>query len=223
MKAGTEIKISNYTLYALLLAIVVVLVMFFFVGSDNKVAIVNECKENCEFVTLHSGETLALEKGEFLPEAEIAEKENMAKYGVTVEIDTDGSPKLLSSPKFTGALISMMYILVVIPIVLIVVYMLVNYVLKLIENPVQTLKSSIPLFVFVFLAVVIYLIANSSEANSAAGEPLLINGEAWEDYGSMVITDFFLFIQYVLLVVCVIATIVSLTGVVKYVNKVKSL
>ena len=137
------------------------------------------------------------------------------------ELNPDGSEKTLREPIFTQALIYLMYFLTVVPILYILINGLVNSVMRVVAKPVETLKSWIAPFTVIVLFVVAYCIAKFSDANTEVGDPLLINGVVCEDYGSMVLTDFFLYVQYVLLTLCVLVTIISLTGVTKLFNKVK--
>ena len=82
-------------------------------------------------------------------------------------------------------------------------------------------------FLAIALVVVAYVIAASADSNSLEAiqngtvAPILINNVVCEDTGSMVLTDALLYVQYVLVLICVVVTIVSLTGLFKYVNKVK--
>lgn len=248
MKAGLDIKISNYTLYGLLAAVIIVLAMFFFVGFGEKVAVVampgklegkvqkgdfasapvwsapadsSVVKPRMEARDALLEETKKADPKSVDVETLTAEvmKEN---FGVAFDINPDKTPKLLRSPEHADTLIYLMYILTIVPVVLICGYMLVRYVMNLVEKPAETLKGSIGVAMFVLLIVVAWVLAKTDINNTPECEQaLLINGEAWKDYGSMVLTDSFLYIQYVLLVLCIVLTVVSLTGVVKYINKVK--
>lgn len=200
MKAGLDVKISNYTLIALLAAVIVTLCLFFFVGFGEQVGV-------------------AKKAGELVAQEDI---KPMMEQGEEFELNTEQTPKMLRSPEHADTLIYLMYVLTLLPVALICVYGVVNFVKKCIDAPVETLKGTIGLFLFVALCVGFYVIASSSADNAPGGEALLINGLPCDDYSSMVLTDFFLYVQYVLLVLSVVFTIISLSGVVKFLNKVKN-
>ena len=248
MKAGLDIKISNYTLYGLLAAVIVVLAMFFFVGFGEKVAVVAmpgklEGKvQKGDFASapvwsapadssitkprMEARDALVAKTKKADPksvEVETLTAEVMKEnFGVAFDNNPDKTPKLLRSPEHIDTLIYLMYVLTLVPILLICGYMLVRYIMALVEKPVETLKGSVGVATFVVLVVVSWMLAKTDINNTAECEQaLLINGEVWKDYGSMVLTDSFLYIQYVLLVLCIVLTLVSLVGVGKYINKVK--
>ena len=178
MKAELYIKVSKYVLLALLVATLVLLGLFFFVGFDN-------------------------------------------------EIVLPGQEKPLTDPQFLPALMWWMYILVIVPIVLILVYQTVGLVKKFIDNPKEAAKGLIGPFLAIALVVVAYVLAASAKSNSLEAiqngtvAPILINNVICEDTGSMILTDALLYVQYVLVALCVVTTIISLAGLFKYVNKVK--
>lgn len=245
MKAGLDIKISKYTLWALLAIVIVVLAMFFFVGFGREVVPLKKIdpsetvdkeskkiiEEKCPFVKFDKNGQIAsvgYSDGELVP-SEHADSiaivdESSKVFNAEFEVGPDKSFKLLRSPEHTDTLIYLMYILTIVPLLLICIYMSVNFVLKLIDKPVETLKGSIGIACFIVLCVASYVIASSALGNTpegAAEAPLFINGEVCTDFGAMIITDFFLYVQYVLLVLCIVLTIISITGLVKLVNNVK--
>ena len=85
---------------------------------------------------------------------------------------------------------------------------------KLKDSPMDAVKSMIGIILLVVIFVVAY--AMSSDA------PMLINNKLYNESSMLVMTDTFIYVQYVLLFVCALATLVSLTGVLKSVNKVKA-
>lgn len=147
--------------------------------------------------------------------------------GFDNEVVLPGQEKPLTDPQFLPALMWWIYILVIVPIVLILVYQTAGLVKKFMDNPKEAAKGLVGPFLAIALVVVAYVIAASADSNSLEAiqngtvVPILINNVVCEDTGSMVLTDALLYVQYVLVLICVVVTIVSLTGLFKYVNKVK--
>lgn len=238
MKAGLDIKISKYTLWALLTIVVVALAMFFFVGFGGEVVTLKKIdpsetvdkksvEKKCPFVKFDKTGKIASTgyiDGDLVPKADADSMVTVKSLNAEFEIGPDKSFKLLRSPEHTDTLIYLMYILTIVPLLLICIYMSVNFVLKLIDKPAETLKGSIGIACFIVLCVVSYVIASSALGNTPEGAseaPLFINGEVCTDFGAMITTDFFLYVQYVLLVLCIVLTIISITGLLKFVNNVK--
>ena len=147
--------------------------------------------------------------------------------GFDNEIVLPGQEKPLTDPQFLPALMWWMYILVIVPIILILVYSFIGMAKKFADNPKEALKGFVGPFLAIALVVVAYVIATSSVSNSLEAiqngtvAPILINNVVCEDTGAMVLTDALLYVQYVLFFITALATILSLTGVLKGVNKVK--
>lgn len=215
MKAGLEIKISNYTLYAMIAAVLIVLAMFFFTGFGNNVAMLKKIAPNSKVEYQDaSGNKIQCVDGDFVPQEAAKKIQEEAGANAEFELNADKSFKLLRSPEHTDTLIYLMYVLTIVPIVLICIYMSFNFVLKLIDKPLETLKRSIGTICFVVLCVLCFVLADT--------DPVMVNGELFEDSGVLQMTSGFLLVQYILLTLCIVLTIVSLTGVVKYlINKVK--
>lgn len=215
MKAGLEIKISNYTLYAMIAAVLIVLAMFFFVGFGNNVAVLKKIAPNSKVEYQDaSGNKIKCADGDFVPHEAAKKIQEESGANAEFELNADKSFKLLSSPEYTDKLIYLMYILTIVPIVIIVIYAIWNLVLRIIDNPSKAFKSLIPLLLFIALVGICYACAGT--------DSVIVNEELYEDSFWLKWTSAFLLIQYVLLVLCVVLTIVSLSGVVKYlINKVK--
>ena len=147
--------------------------------------------------------------------------------GFDNEIVLPGQEKPLTDPQFLPVLMWWIYILVIVPIVLILVYQTIGLVKKFMDNPKEAAKGLVGPVLAIALVVVAYFIAASSESNSLEAiqngtvAPILINNVVCEDTGSMVLTDALLYVQYALAAICVLVTLVSLAGLFKYVNKVK--
>lgn len=120
----------------------------------------------------------------------------------------------LTSPEHTDLLIYWMYVLIFAAIALVLVFSCISFFKKLKDSPMDAVKSMIGIILLVVIFVVAY--AMSSDA------PILINNELYKESSMLVMTDTFIYVQYVLLFVCALATLVSLTGVLKSVNKVKA-
>lgn len=147
--------------------------------------------------------------------------------GFDNEIVLPGQEKPLTDPQFLPALMWWMYLLVIVPIVLIVIYQVVGLVKKFVDSPKEATKSLFGLILAIILVVVAYVVASSADSNSLEAiqngtvAPILINNVVCEDTDSMILTDTLLYVQYVLLIISVLATFVSLLGILKGVNKVK--
>lgn len=147
--------------------------------------------------------------------------------GFDNEIVLPGQEKPLTDPQFLPALIYWMYILVIVPVVLILVYQTIGLVKKFADSPMETLKGLVGPLLAVVLVVVAFVMASSSESNSLEAikngsvAPILINNKVCEDEGAMVLTDALLYVQYVLMLITVVATFLSLLGLFKYFHKVK--
>ncbi len=146
-------------------------------------------------------------------------------FGETVQLPNQEKP--LTSPLFLPGLMYWMYILTIVPIVLILFYQSVALVKKFMDGPKEALKGLVGPMLAIAVVVAAYVIAMTSDANSLEAirgglvSPILINNEVCEDTGSMILTDALLYVQYVLVIVCVLVTLASLLGVSKFVNKVK--
>ena len=227
MKAGLDIKISKYTLWALLTIVVVALAMFFFVGFGGEVVTLKKIdpsetvdkksvEEKCPFVKFDKTGNIASTgyiDGDLVPKADADSMVTVKSLNAEFEIGPDKSFKLLRSPEHTDTLIYLMYILTIVPIVIIVIYAIWNLALMLIDNPLKALKKLIPLFLFFALWGVCYACAGT--------DPVIVNEELYKDIFWLRATSAILLYQYVLLVLCVVLTIVSITGVAKLVNNVK--
>ena len=137
--------------------------------------------------------------------------------GFDNEIILPGQEKPLTDPMFLPALMYWMYILVIVPIVLIVFYQTIGFVKKLTSEPKAAFKGLVGpgLFILLVLASVGQMYLFASDA------PILINGKPFEDAVMAGLTDIVLYLQYDMFVICTVATIISLIGIFKFVNKVK--
>ena len=206
MKAGIDVKLSKYTLLAMMIVIVVALVMFYVDGFGQM--------KKCWQVDPVTG------------------IEQVDQPGKEV-LDALGKQKELRDPVHLDSLMYLMYALTIIPVVFIAIYQVVNLILKLIDRPVEALKGLVGLLLFVVLIGASYVFAGKVASTPEEAETMVrklermpLNETVAPDQiesmlGSMSMTDAFLFMQYVLFALCVLATVVSMSGVVKYINRVK--
>lgn len=118
------------------------------------------------------------------------------------------------SPENTDMLLWWMYILTAVCSGCMVVFLLWQFFATLKTNPRGAFKGLLYLVFLVALVGVSYSLADDSA--------LLINGNIFNNAGTLVFTDVCIYVQYVLLFVTTLCTIVSLCGVFKSVNKVKA-
>lgn len=137
--------------------------------------------------------------------------------GFDNEVILPGQEKPLTDPQFLPALLYWMYILVIVPIVLIVIYQTIGFVKKFTTSPKEALKGLVAPIIFIVL-VGVSLVQMSVFSSD---EQILINGVPFEDAALANLTDIVLYLQYDLFLICAVATIISLLGVLKFVNKVK--
>ena len=137
--------------------------------------------------------------------------------GFDNEIILPGQEKPLTDPMFLSALMYWMYLLVIVPIVLIVVYQTIGFVKKFATEPKEAMKGLVAPGLFILLV----LVSLGQMSFFTSDAPILINGVPFEDATLANLTDIVLYLQYDMFIICAVATVISLIGVFKYVNKVK--
>lgn len=120
----------------------------------------------------------------------------------------------VTDPEYTDLLMYWMYVLMAVGIVLVVVFGCTQFVANIKTDPKGAVKSVGAVVAMVALFVAAYAV--SSDA------PILINNTAFEDKNILVLADVCIYVQYVLLTVCLAAAILSLLGVFKGFNKIKA-
>lgn len=121
---------------------------------------------------------------------------------------------MVTDPENLDLLMYWMYALLAICALSIAIFSSVQFVASLKSNPKGAIKG---------LVVVALLVALFGGAYALADDaPVLNNGTVFDDKNILVLTDVCIFVQYVLLAVSVVCTIVSLLGLFKAVNKVKA-
>lgn len=206
MKAGIDIKVSRYTLLLMMSVIVILLALFYLDGFGET--------KKCWQVDPKTG------------------IEQVDQPGKEV-LNALGKQKELRAPANLDSIMYLMYVLTAIPIVFVVIYQLVNFVLNLIDRPGETLKGLIGPILFVLLIVGSCVFADKYASTPLEAEAMVrklerlplseaVAPEQVEGMlGSMAMTDAFLFMQYVLFAICVLVTVLSMSGVAKYINRVK--
>ncbi|MBE6294103.1 MAG: hypothetical protein E7090_05415 [Bacteroidales bacterium] len=117
-------------------------------------------------------------------------------------------------PAHTDLLMYWMYALLVICILCAVLFALVQFFATLKTNPKSAIKGVASVVLFAALIGGAYAISDDA--------PVMNNGKAFEDSAILKFTDVCIYVQYVLLSVTIVCTLVSLTGVFKVINKVKA-
>lgn len=120
----------------------------------------------------------------------------------------------VTDPEYTDLLMYWMYVLMAVGIVLVVVFGCTQFVANIKTDPKGAVKSVGAVVAMVALFVAAYAV--SSDA------PILINNTAFEDKNILVLADVCIYVQYVLLTVCLAAAIISLVGVFGWFNKIKA-
>lgn len=113
----------------------------------------------------------------------------------------------LNSPQYTDALIYLKYAFVVITIALAVFAGLAQFVASLKDNPKGAVKSLIALALLAAVIVVSYSIGSA--------DPILVNGEPYNDASMLKIADMCIFSMYILGAIAAVATIINMTGIFK--------
>ena len=133
------------------------------------------------------------------------------------ETETLNGNELLS-PMFTDELLYWMYILTGLAIVLVLFFSLASFAKKFKDSPKEAVKSLMGVLIIVVLFVVAYFLSS--------GDPITVNGKELVDSNDKPIasslylmTDLLLYVQYVLLVACTLATLYGLLGISKSVKK----
>ena len=123
--------------------------------------------------------------------------------------------KSLVSPQYTDLLLYWMYALVAAGVLCIVLFVIEQFFAKLKSNPKAAMNGVIGIALVVALFGGAYALADETPIRMA-------DNSLFEETGSLILADVCIYVQYVLLAVSVICTIVSLTGAFKAFNKIKA-
>ena len=123
--------------------------------------------------------------------------------------------KSLVSPQYTDLLLYWMYALVAAGVLCIVLFVIEQFFAKLKHNPKAAMNGVIGIALVVALFGGAYALADETPIRMA-------DNSLFEETGSLILADVCIYVQYVLLAVSVICTIVSLTGAFKAFNRIKA-
>lgn len=123
--------------------------------------------------------------------------------------------KSLVSPKYTDLLLYWMYALVAAGVLCIVLFVIEQFFAKLKSNPKAAMNGVIGIALVVALFGGAYALADVTPIRMA-------DNSLFEETSSLILADVCIYVQYVLLAVSVICTIVSLTGAFKAFNRIKA-
>ena len=123
--------------------------------------------------------------------------------------------KSLVSPQYTDLLLYWMYALVAAGVLCIVLFVIEQFFAKLKSNPKAAMNGVIGIALVVALFGGAYALADETPIRMA-------DNSLFEETGSLILADVCIYVQYVLLAVSVICTIVSLTGAFKAFNRIKA-
>ncbi len=117
-------------------------------------------------------------------------------------------------PAHTDLLMFWMYALLGICIFCAILFAVIQFFATLKTNPKSAIKGIASIVLFAALIGGAYALADDA--------PVMNNGTAFEDSAILKFTDVCIFVQYVLLGITILCTLVSLTGVFRILNKVKA-
>lgn len=120
---------------------------------------------------------------------------------------------MVTDPEYLDLLMYWMYALLVISVVAMLVFMVVQFFSTLKTNPKSAVKGVVSLLLFVVLFGGAYALADDSS--------IVVNGTVFEDSDILIFTDVCIYVQYVLLAITCLCTVLGLLGISKFVNKIK--
>ena len=119
------------------------------------------------------------------------------------------------APQFLSLLMYWMYALVDAGIVLLMIFVLKQFLVNLKDSPMTAVKGLLGALLVVALFGVAYAVASA--------EPIkMADGKLFEEQDKLILSDICIYVQYVLLAVATLCTALSLMNVSKSVNKVKA-
>lgn len=124
----------------------------------------------------------------------------------------------MRAPQFTDALLYWIYALTALAVVLVLVFAVISFAKNFKDSPIKALKSLAGLLLIIVLFVVSYFLA-SDELIYVNGKPLS-DSDGNPIAGSMyVLTDVLIYVQYILLAACVLATGYGMLNISKSIKK----
>ena len=113
----------------------------------------------------------------------------------------------LNEPQYTDALIYLKYALALITVALAVIAGVAQFVASLKDNPKGAVKTLIALALLAAVIIVSYALGST--------EPVMVNGEPFNDTFWLKTTDMFIFSMYILGAGAAVATIINMSGIFK--------
>ena len=113
----------------------------------------------------------------------------------------------LNEPQYTDALIYLKYALVVITVALAVIAGIAQFVASLKDNPKGAVKTLGALAALAAVIIVSYAMSST--------EPVMVNGEPYNDVFWLRLTDTFIYSMYILGAGAAVATVINMSGIFK--------
>lgn len=113
----------------------------------------------------------------------------------------------LTEPQYTDAILYLKYALVAITVALAVLAGIIQFVASLKDNPKGAVKTVVALIALIAVVAISY--------GMGSAEPIMVNGEPYNDTFWLKITDMFIYSMYILGIVAAIATLINMTGIFK--------
>lgn len=135
-------------------------------------------------------------------------------YLVGYDNMTQTAAGMLTDPQYTDLLMYWMYALLAVSIVCVALSTIGQFFSMLKSEPKSALKGVIYLVLLVALFAGAYALSDDA--------PVMNNGKAFTDTTILKFTDVCIYVQYVLLAVSSLCTVIALTGVIKATNKIKA-
>ena len=126
----------------------------------------------------------------------------------------------MRSPQFTDALLYWIYALTAIAVVLVLVFSLISFAKNFKDSPLGAMKSLGGILLLVALFVISYFLA-SDEPIYVNGKPLSISDGTPIEASAYILTDVLIYVQYMLLAACTLATLFAMLNISKGVKKSK--
>ena len=134
-------------------------------------------------------------------------------FGVGFDNMSQVAAGMVTDPQFTDLLLYWMYGLLAVSVICVLSFGLAQFIAKMKESPVAALKSLSGVLLLVVLFGGAYLVASD--------DTLVVSGKAFDDKNILILTDVCIYVQYALLLVTVICTVASVSGIFKASNKIK--
>lgn len=120
----------------------------------------------------------------------------------------------VTDPQYTDLLLYWMYVLMAFGVACVAIFGIMQFVAGLKSNPKGAIKSVASIIALVLLFAAAFAVASDT--------PILINNEIFEDKAILLLADVCIYVQYVLFLVCLLASVLSFLGVFNGFNKIKA-